>query len=46
MRETSVATSSFVRTGTVPALLHHYGADVGHTAVWQANHGFERSVIR
>jgi hypothetical protein len=34
-----------VRTGTVPALLHHFGADVGHTAVWRANHRFERSLL-
>jgi hypothetical protein len=34
-----------VRTGTVPALLHHFGADVGHTAAWRANHRFERSLL-
>jgi hypothetical protein len=33
------------RTGTVPALLHHYGVNVGETATWGANHRFERSLI-
>jgi hypothetical protein len=34
-----------VRTGTVPALLHHFGVDVGHTAVWRSNQRFERSLL-
>jgi hypothetical protein len=41
-----VAGLLLVRTGTVPSLMHEHGWDVGHTAVWHANHQFERSLIR
>jgi hypothetical protein len=35
-----------VRTGTVPALLHHFGADVGYTPLAHANHHYEHDLLR
>ena len=41
----AVVSLVLVRTGTVPYLLHHFGANVGHTAVWHTNHRFERTLL-